>query len=358
MKTIDIIILENDETVRNRVKSAVDEHAGINLVAADSFEEVNQIKKSLKSSIPDVLLMGIDKKDSEEMKLFRYLRKNYSDLPVLVLTPHNREGAEVAISALKQGAVEFFPKTSRLSGSVLTEDFFAKRIVPVIKVAPRLNRSVLLSQQFVDAAIKEMKPIPADFFENSLNKMEVLVLAGCLGGIAPLYLLLSSFPENLPVPVIVVQHMVEGYSEVLAEDLNNYTKLQVKEAEDGDLLQAGWVYLAPGDYHIQTKKRNGENYIALSHGPKVEGFRPSIDVLLKSTARQFGKRALTVYLSGGGNDGIEGAKVIDIVGGQIIIQNERTSLLSDISWKVESYGIGDGHYPLERLSQEISQRIV
>lgn len=358
MKTVDIIILENNETVQNRIKSAVDEQGGINIVAGNNFEKIDRIKKDLKNSLPDVLLMGIDKKDSEEMKFFRYLRKHYAELPVLVLTPHTQEGAEVAISALKNGAVEFFPKTSRLSGSVLTEDFFAKRVVPVIKVAPRLNRSVLLSQQFVDSSIKEMKPIPAEFFENSLSKMEVLVLAGCLGGIAPLYLLLSSFPENLPVPVIVVQHMVEDYSKALADDLNNYTKLQVKEAEDGDVLQAGWVYLAPGDYHIQTKKKNGDHYIALSHTPKVKGFRPSIDVLLKSTARQFGKRALTVYLSGGGNDGIEGAKVIDIVGGQVIIQNERTSLLSDISWKVESFGIGDGHYPLERLSQEISQRLV
>lgn len=80
-------------------------------------------------------------------------------------------------------------------------------------------------------------------------------------------------------------------------------------------MQMGWIYLAPGDYHILITKRNGQNYITLNHGPKIKGFRPSIDVLLKSTARQFGKNALKVYLSGGGNDGIECVKVIDIMGG-------------------------------------------
>ncbi|MFP8487835.1 chemotaxis protein CheB [Gracilimonas sp. Q87] len=358
MKTIDLILLENSTTVQDRIKSAVNKSQGIKLEALFNFEDPDEIKKHLKESEPDVLLVGIDERDSEQMKLFKYIRKHHSSLPILVLTPHSREGAATAIKALKNGAVEFFPKTSKLSGSILTEDFFKKRVIPVIKVAPRLNRSVLVTQQFVDTSIKKMKQIPADFFENSLSKMDVLVLAGCLGGIAPLYLLLSSFPANLPVPILVVQHMVEDYSKELAADLNQYTALQVKEAEDGEEMQAGWVYLAPGDYHIQTKKKNGSNYISLNHGPKVEGFRPSIDVLLKSTARQFGKNALTVYLSGGGNDGIEGAKVIDIVGGQIIIQNERTSLLSDISWKVGAHGIGDGSYPLERLSQEISQRII
>ncbi|MDZ7806493.1 MAG: chemotaxis protein CheB [Gracilimonas sp.] len=358
MKTINLLLIENNTTVQERIKSAIGESQRINLAAYFSLDHVDEIKKHIKESEPDVILMGIDERDSDQMKLFKFIRNRYPSLPVLVLTPHNKEGAATAITALKNGAVEFFPKTSKLSGTILTEEFFRNRVVPVIEVTPKLNRSVLITQHLVDTSIKQMEPIPAEFFKNSLNKMEVLVLAGCLGGIAPLYLLISSFPENLPVPIIVVQHMVEGYSEMLAEDLNRYTSLQVKEAENNEILKPGWVYLAPGDYHIKTKKQNGLNLITLSKEPKVKGFRPSIDVLLGTTARQYGKKALTVYLSGGGNDGIEGAKVIDIVGGQIIIQNERTSLLSDISWKVGTHGIGDGSYPLERLSQEISQRIV
>ncbi len=358
MKTIDIIILENDKLVRQRLEDAIGETSEINIIELSELNDLNHTKEIIKETPPDVILLGIDDTDSNEMQFFDYLRKYHPHIPILVMTQHTRDGAKIAISALKKGAVEFFPKTTVLSGSILTEDYFKNRVIPVIKVAPRFNRSVLLSQHFVDTAVKKIEPISSDFFKNSLNQMELLVIAGCLGGVAPLYLLLSSFPDNLPVPVIVVQHMVEIYSEVLAEDLNRYTDLQVKEAENGEELKPGWVYIAPGDYHVLTYRKNQKNYITLNKGPKVAGFRPSIDILLKSSSQQFGKKVLTVYLSGGGNDGIEGAKVIDIIGGQIIIQNERTSLLSDISWKVESYGINDGSYPLERLGQEISRRLV
>ncbi len=358
MKTIQILIIENDETIRQRIIDAVGDGDKIDVGNACGSTNISEIKDQLRKTEPDVIVLGIDQKDSPEMRFFNYLRKNFSHLPVLILTPHDRDGANIAITALKRGAVEFIPKTTPLSGSALTVDFFKDRLIPVIKTAPRLNRNVLLTQHFVDSAIKNIEPISPDFFESSLSNMEVLVITGCLGGVAPLYLLLSSLPENLPVPVVVVQHMVEIYSKVLAEDLSRYTKLKVKEVENGDKLNPGWVYISPGDYHVITNRKNRDVYLSLYHGPKVAGFRPSMDILLKSTARQFGKKALVVYLSGGGNDGIEGAKVIDVIGGQIIIQNHQTSLLSDISWKVESHGINDGSYPLERLGQEIARRLV
>ncbi|MBD3616246.1 MAG: hypothetical protein HUJ22_06685 [Gracilimonas sp.] len=357
MKPINIFILDANEIVRRRLQDAVTETTGLNILLSGSSTE-HDIRTKIKDAEPDLIVMGIDHHYSEEMRLFNYLRNQHAHLPILVMTPHNRDGATVAITTLKKGAVEFFPKSTTLSGSILTVDFFKERLIPIIKITPRLNRNVLLSQHFVDTAVKKIEPIPDDFFNTSLSRMELLVIAGCLGGVAPLYLLLSSLPKNLPVPIVVVQHMVEIYSKVLAEDLDKYTKLSVKEAEHGEELKAGHVYIAPGDYHTLTYKKDQKIHLTLNHGPKVAGFRPSIDILLKSTAQQFGKRMLTVYLSGGGNDGIEGAKIIDIIGGQIIIQNARTSLLSDIPWKVESYGINEGAYPVERLGHEISKRLV
>lgn len=357
MKPIDIFILDANKMVRQRLQDAITETTGLNILLSGSSSEYD-IRTKVKETEPDLIVMGIDRQDSEEMRLFNYLRNHHTDLPILVMTQHNLDGAKIAISTLKKGAVEFFPKSTTLSGSNLTVEFFKERLIPIIRITPRLNRNVLLSQHFVDTSVKNIEPIPDDFFSTSLNKMELLVIAGCLGGVAPLYLLLSSLPKNLPVPVVVVQHMVEIYSKVLAEDLDKYTKLSVKEAEHGEHLKEGTVYIAPGDYHIHTYRKDKKTYLSLDHSPKVAGFRPSIDILLKSTAQQFGKRMLTVFLSGGGNDGIEGAKIIDIHGGQIIIQNTRTSLLSDIPWKIGTYGINEGSYPIERLGHEISKRLV
>lgn len=214
-----------------------------------------------------------------------------------------------------------------------------------------------MSRNFLDEKINSTNPIPADFFKTSMSRMQLLVITGCLGGVASLYVLLSKLPKNFPVPVIILQHIEEVYSEVLAEDLNNYTELEVKEAKEGDMIQNGIAYLAPGNFHMKVQKSLAGNRITLNQHSDVAGFRPSINVLLDSVAKQYGPNTLTVFLSGGGGDGTEGAKVIDVIGGQIIVQNNSTSLLSDFNWNLYVHGIHEGSYPIERLAHEISNRV-
>ncbi len=357
MKRINIFVAEPNLHVRKRLEEAICKTDGLSLTHSTSTEQIEKVEEEIVISEPDLLILGIDHIDSEEMKLFHRIRQQLEYMPIIVLTPHSTSGAVAAIDALKNGAVEYFPKTSRFSNSVRTIDFFQNRIIPIIKAVPRLNRTVLLTRNILDKKIKSTDPIPANFFKTSMSQMDLLVIAGCLGGIAPLYILLSQLPKNLPVPVIILQHIEDLYSEVLAEDLNRYTELEVKEAKDGDVLKNGIAYLAPGNHHIQVKKSEGVNKIILNQLADVAGFRPSIDLLLDSVARQFGSNTLTVFLSGGGGDGTEGAKVIDIIGGQIIVQNKQTSLLSDFNWNLQVHGIHEGAYPIERLAHEIGNRL-
>ncbi|TVR15275.1 MAG: response regulator [Balneolaceae bacterium] len=358
MKNINALVIEPSKTVRKRLEAAIAETPDIALLGSTGLKNGTDLKAKITESPPDVLLLGIDSKDSDEMEMFGYMRKNHSGIPILIMTHHNRNGAEIAISTLKKGAVEFFPKSSILSGAILDSNFFKNRVIPVIKAVPRLNRNILLNKQYFDNFVDSTDPISSDYFKDSQPKIKLLSIVGCLGGVAPLYLLLSSLPNNLPVPVIVVQHMVEIYSEVLVEDLNRYASLTVKQAEDGEEIKPGSVYVAPGNYHVVTRRLKGKPVLKLDQRPKVAGFRPSIDIFLKSSTNLFGNKTLTVYLSGGGLDGIEGAKSMDFVGGQVIVQNRNTSLLSDISWKVESLGINEGAYPLERLAHEICKRLI
>lgn len=357
MKMINIFVAEPNLHVREKLEKVINQTDGLILINSTNTEYIEKVKKVIVESEPDLLILGIDHINSEEMKLFLRIRQQLEYLPVIVLTPHNTSGAVVAIHALKNGAVEYFPKTTRFSNSVRTYDFFQNRVIPVIKAVPRLNRTVLLTRNFLDKYIKSTDPIPGDFFNTSMSRMELLIIAGCLGGVAPLYILLSQLPKNLPVPVIILQHIEDMFSEVLAEDLNRYTELEVKLAKEGDELQNGIAYLAPGNYHLQVMKNDSVSRIILNQQSEVAGFRPSIDVLLDSVAKQYGSNTLTVFLSGGGGDGTKGAKVIDIIGGQIIVQNKQTSLLSDFNWNLQVHGIHEGAYPIERLAHEISKRL-
>lgn len=357
MKKLSTLIIDPNQRVINSLSDIIRRDNELEVACALTSKKVESIETLLEKYRPDVVILGIDGKETDEMDMFFKLRQNYPHLPVLIMAPHNRMGAEAALIALKKGAVEYIVKTTTLSGSILSDEHFKDRLIPVLKAVPRLNRNILISGTFIDDAVKAVKRVPKGLFSETDYHSKLLVIAGCLGGVPSLYMLLSSLPANLPVPVIVVQHMPEIFTSVLAADLNKITRLNVTEAKQNDELSPGNIFIIPGNYHATTNFINRKNVITLHKGPKIKGFRPSIDVLLKSTQNTFRENVLAVYLSGGGKDGIDGAKVIDITGGQIILQNRSTSLLADLPWKIESLGFHDGSYPLNRLGHEISKKI-
>ena len=355
MKTIKALVIEPDATVCQRLSEAISKTDDVSM-AVFSGKYDTDLDSQLSAENPDVILLGINHLESDELQLFNRLRKEKPELPILIMTPHNREGAKIAIDALKKGAVEYVTKTMSLSGAVRSETHFSERLVPVIKAVPRLNRNILMNSSYFDKSMESVKRVSKDEFDRSYIRAELLVIVGCLGGVPSLYLLLSSLPDNLPVPVVVVQHMPKIYTKELATDLERLTGLNVQEAQDGVEMKVGQVYIAPGNYHAKVMRENSKHVICLNSGQKVKGFRPSIDVMLESARKVFGDKVLAVYLSGGGQDGIEGAEVVDFAGGQIIVQNKQSSLLGDLPWKISTLGIRD--YPLDRLGHEITQRVV
>lgn len=358
MKNIDVFIIEPDLTLSRRLSELIKAEDQTSMVGLLQGNYRDTIITQLRKIAPDVLLLGINGIDTKEMELFHKFREEYPALPIIVMPKHNREGAKIALAALKNGAVEYINKTKSQTGTLHTREHFSKWLIPVIKAIPRINKKILTSGNNTDKAISEIKELSSLHFEKSSSHMKFLTILGCLGGVPALYSLLPTLPEKLPVPIIVVQHMPKIFTEVFAKDLNRITRLNVQEATDGSELKAGKVYIAPGGYHSTVENNGDHNVISLNQGINNKKYRPSIDVLLKSIRYVFKNKVLLVYLSGGGNDGIEGAKVIDTVQGQIIIQNRQTSLLWDLPLKIDVHGIEEGKYPLELLGNQITQRLI
>ena len=356
MNTIKTLVIEPDVNVRQRLNAVITKDSDVEMAVFQEEGYNADFEHSLEDEQPDVILMGIDGPESKQMEFFRSIRKYHPGLPVLIMTPHNRQGADAAIQSLKMGAVEYVTKTMSLSGAVRSETHFTERLLPVVKAVPRLNRNILMTVDYFEINLKRIRRVNSDQFEPSMIRAELLVIVGCLGGVPSLYLLLSSLPVDLPVPVVVVQHMPKIYTAFLAEDLQRITGHKVHEAKDNTEMKPGEVYVAPGNYHAKVVRENGADAICLKSGQKVKGFRPSIDVMLESARQVFGDRVLAVYLSGGGQDGIEGAEVVDIAGGQIIVQNKQSSLLGDLPWKIKNFGVRE--FPLERLGHEITKRVI
>ncbi|MEX0769593.1 MAG: chemotaxis protein CheB [Balneolaceae bacterium] len=356
MKRINALIIDPGITVREMLSDLLQQEEGIKVAGEMNGESGEEVKKTLREALPDVILLGINRIESRQMELLEMLRQEYTKLPVIVLTPHNREGATIALTGLKWGAVEYINKTVSQIGSLHTREHFKQRLIPVIKAVNRLNREVLTSKNGL-GRLRDTG-VPVVQFAKTPNQIELVVFAGCLGGVPVLYQLLSSLPENLPVPAVIVQHMPKIYTEVFAEDLNRVSVLNVQEAKEDVTLKSGHVYVAPGGFQTIVRDRGGVHGFSLLRGPVVKGYRPSMDVLLQSIRNSFEDKVMVIYLSGGGQDGIEGAKVIDELGGQIIIQNQSSSLLWDLPWKIKGLGIHRGVYPLNRLGDEITQRLI
>lgn len=357
MKNVNTLIIDRDERFRNLLSELITAQEGTSLTDSLDISNEGVAASDIGEMKPDVMLLGIDRISSDEMRLFEEVRKEHPFLPVIVLPPHTREGADIALATLKQGAVEYIVKTMNRTGAIQTRDHFKERLLPVIKAIPRLNKSVLGNAKPVEKAVSEIEQVSSEYFDRPVHPMQMLVIVGCLGGVPALYLLLASLPDNLPVPVVVVQHMPKIFTETLAEDLRRITGRDVREATDGSELHPGRIYIAPGGYHAKVQNGKDRNTITLDHGSKIHGFRPSMDILLKSVRTVYGKRVLVAYLSGGGKDGVEGAEAIDIAGGQIIVQNKSTSLLWDLPLKIDILGIDEGRYPVGRLGHEISRRL-
>jgi two-component system chemotaxis response regulator CheB len=164
-------------------------------------------------------------------------------------------------------------------------------------------------------------------------------------------------PEHFPVPVVVVQHMPPVFTRLLAERLNAQSKIQVREAEQGRELEAGHVWIAPGDHHLTIARKGTTAILELNQDPPENSCRPAVDVLFRSVARAYGPNALAVVMTGMGSDGARGAGHIREAGGEVFVQDEASSVVWGMPGAVVQSGCANKICPLPEISLDIVRRV-
>jgi two-component system chemotaxis response regulator CheB len=180
-----------------------------------------------------------------------------------------------------------------------------------------------------------------------------VVIAVSTGGPNALAELLPRLPADFPVPVLVVQHMPPMFTKLLADRLNTQSRVTVVEAKDAQLLEAGTVYIAPGDYHLSVVSRGGLVFTALAQGPPENSCRPAADVLFRSASAVFNDRLLAVVLTGMGRDGMLGCEQIRLCGGRVVVQDQTSSVVWGMPGLVVERGLADDVLPLTEIAAEI-----
>lgn len=187
------------------------------------------------------------------------------------------------------------------------------------------------------------------------SKPRILVVGSSTGGPQALFTFFKGLNGKLPVPALITQHMPPNFTKILAQHLSKSAGLPADEAQDGELLRAGHIYVAPGDYHMRVEEVDAAKKITLNQGPPENYCRPAVNPMLRSVAELYGSNVLVVILTGMGYDGMKGGEDIVAAGGTIIAQDEATSVVWGMPGAVASAGLCTAVLPIDELAPYVAE---
>ncbi|MCB0351995.1 MAG: chemotaxis response regulator protein-glutamate methylesterase [Bdellovibrionales bacterium] len=291
---------------------------------------------------PDVITLDIEMPRMDGLSFLKKLMQHYP-IPVVVVSSLAKQGSEVALEAIRSGAVEVLAKP----GPAYAVGDMGIELREKLKAAASVNMAVF--KQKIDIP----KNTPPKSAPRALIQTtdKVFVVGASTGGTQALEVFLTQLPANAPGTVIV-QHMPAGFTRSFADRLNSLCQMEVKEAEDGDSIVPGKVLIAPGNQHMMVQRSGARYFVTVKDGPLVGRHRPSVDVLFKSAATFLGKNAIGILLTGMGKDGAQGMLAMKQAGSQNIVQDEQSCVV---------YGMPKAAFELEAAHfqlplQEISIR--
>jgi two-component system chemotaxis response regulator CheB len=340
---IRVLVVDDSAFVRQALTRMLASDPGIEVVGS-ATDGASAVEKT-KALRPDVVTLDVKMPRVDGLEALRRIMAE-CPTPVLLLSSHTTEGADVTLRGLELGAVDFVDKTS-VQGHMnllgLAEELRVK--VRALAGVPRERVAALQPRPWPDS-----RPARKGAGKGGT---EVVVIGTSTGGPPALQAIIPRLPETLASPVLVVQHMPAGFTRSLAERLDARSSLRVREAVDGEPIGAGAVLVAPAGLHMKLRRRGDQARVWLDEEPRAALHRPSIDVLMSSVARVFGARSLGILLTGMGSDGVEGLRAIRAAGGRTLAESEETSVIYGMPKAAVDAGVVDVSVPLGRMADEI-----
>ena len=295
---------------------------------------------------PDVVTLNIEMPGVDGIQALTQIRKRYPTLPVIICSPLTERTAAVTVEALSLGASDYVtiprPRESLASASGQMPRELIEKILSLGR------RTASGDTLLPDLGVPRMQ---------ITGEVSVLAIGASTGGPNALTQVIPSLPKDFPVPVVVVQHMPPLFTRSLAERLDSQSALPVREAEDGQALEPGGVWIAPGDFHMSLANRGRQVVIALNQNPPENFCRPAVDVLFRSVASVYGANTLALVMTGMGSDGARGALRIRHAGGEILVQDEASSVVWGMPRAVVNAGAADKICPLADIRMELIRRV-
>jgi len=342
---IRVLIVDDSAFMRRVIHNMIETNPEMDVVGS-ARDGLDALKKARELN-PDVITLDIEMPVMDGLTALENLQKQ-DDYAVIVVSSHTREGASATIRALELGAFDFVTKPDNIFS------------MPSEEIRAELAEKIRMAYQSRKKGRKEAKTLGKVVSgigeqDGKANDLKYLIAIGIsTGGPRALSSIMPMFPADIPAAVIVVQHMPEGFTKSLANRLNEISSLTVKEAADNELLKAGNVYIAPGSHHLTLKSEGGKTRIVLSDQRPLGGFRPSVDVMMRSVADSDIENVIAVIMTGMGSDGTKG--LIELRKKKkpyVIAQDESTSIVFGMPKVAIESGVVDDIAPLMEIPNRI-----
>lgn len=340
---IRVLIVDDSAYVRKMMTQMLTRSPFVDVVGvARDGREALELARELE---PDVVTCDLN---MPEMDGVGFVREQMAarPVPIVIISVANPSGEQV-LAALEAGAVDFLQKPTALATDRLLE--VADELIAKVKAAATAQMWRIQPAAVV-TPFTAAGPITA-------TRTDILVIGISTGGPQALKSLIPQFPKDFPVPIAMVLHMPVGYTELYARKLDEVSQLHVKEAAEGDVIEAGTAYLAPAGRHLSFR-RSGLNVVAhLDVRPLDTAHRPAVDVLFQSAADVYGARVMGVVMTGMGADGRDGSGWIKARGGQVLTEAEQSCVVYGMPRSVVEAGLSDTSATLEEMFAAILERV-
>jgi two-component system chemotaxis response regulator CheB len=339
---IRVLVVDDSAFVRRAIIRMFEQSPDIQVidVASDGVMATELVKKLR----PDVVTLDVQMPVLDGLSALERIMEE-CPTPVVMLSSLTGRGGELTLRALELGAVDFIDKAT--AGGPMDISSLARELSAKIRVASRVDMAKLKGEAPGRPTATSAAPAaaPAD--------TEVVVIGTSTGGPPALHAILGSLPADFPCPILVVQHMPEGFIASLAQRLDRFSPLTIREAKDGERILPGSAYLAPAGRHMKLRRSAGELHVWLDPEPDTALHRPSVDALLESAAEVCGRRCLAVVLTGMGKDGAIGARAVRSAGGRLVVEAEETAIVFGMPKAAMEAAGADGMVPLHRVAETI-----
>lgn len=343
MEKVRVLVVDDSAVVRRLLTDILSADEGIEVADTASSGSLALLK--VESVQPDLVTLDVEMPGMGGLETLENIRKSHPKLPVIMFSAFTERAAATTLEALARGASDYVTKPSGTGSREASVAHVKHQLLPKIHALSARPRKKAVP------VVRERPVSPL-----APRDVDLLLVGASTGGPNALTSLFKALPATFPLPIVVVQHMPPLFTRMLAGRLTETCAVPFVEARGDEVLEPGRGYVAPGDFHLKVFREGKTGRLRIDQDAPIHSCRPSVDALFTSAAEAYGASALAVVLTGMGQDGLAGCRLLREKGAQILVQDEASSVVWGMPGAVAKANLADAVLPLEAMAKEILER--